>query len=239
MKLHVKLHVIQTLDCQLSTTIIHSSPKETQVLEGCISFWKECISVNLTSCRSTLEIIWQNWNNPGSLTLMQGHVYVNDTWCQVHWYTLFPKRNATSQNMHFFWWRVYIMKGWNFFQALSSIRLFKINCMFWVISLVPFLKVLQENTQCIEYLIPFFNLGMEKTQIPKIYLPPKNMKMCHIFSICPKNGGKALCDFLVCVFFFLARLYILEFSLTQNIQSFLKGLMVKDITWLSADVCYL
>ena len=27
---------------------VHSSPKETQVLEGCISFGEECISVNLT-----------------------------------------------------------------------------------------------------------------------------------------------------------------------------------------------
>ncbi len=40
---------------------------------------------------------------PGSY---QEH-YVNDTWCQVYWYTRFPKRNATSQNLRFFWWRVY------------------------------------------------------------------------------------------------------------------------------------
>ncbi len=32
--------------------------------------------------------------------------YVNDTWCQVHWYTLFPKRNATFKNLRFFWGRV-------------------------------------------------------------------------------------------------------------------------------------
>ena len=29
---------------------VHPSPKDTQVLEGCISFEEECISVNLTSC---------------------------------------------------------------------------------------------------------------------------------------------------------------------------------------------
>ena len=51
--------------------------------------------------------------DPGSLTLTQGHVnfvrwsYVNDTRCQVHWYTLYPKRNATFKNLHFFWGRVY------------------------------------------------------------------------------------------------------------------------------------
>ncbi len=45
--------------------------------------------------------------DPGSLTLTQGHVNVNDTWCQVHWYTLFPKRNATFKSVDFLWGRVY------------------------------------------------------------------------------------------------------------------------------------
>ena len=32
---------------------VHSSPKETQVLEDCISFGEECISVNLISSKSS------------------------------------------------------------------------------------------------------------------------------------------------------------------------------------------
>ena len=28
-------------------------------------------------------------------------------WCQIQWYTLFPKRNATFKNLHFFWGRVW------------------------------------------------------------------------------------------------------------------------------------
>ncbi len=31
------------------STLVHTSPKEMQVLEGCISFGEECIYVNLTS----------------------------------------------------------------------------------------------------------------------------------------------------------------------------------------------
>ncbi len=34
---------------QEEAQVLHFSPKETQVLEGCISFGEECVSVNLTS----------------------------------------------------------------------------------------------------------------------------------------------------------------------------------------------
>ena len=36
--------------------LIHSSPKQTQVLRGCISFGEDCISVNLTSCIDKIDM---------------------------------------------------------------------------------------------------------------------------------------------------------------------------------------
>ena len=64
--------------------------------------------------------------------------YVNDTWCQIHWYTLFPKRNATFKNLRFFWGRVYVvnhrMTIFCIWTKLFLCSMFHVNQQKWKIS---------------------------------------------------------------------------------------------------------
>ncbi len=58
----------------------------------------------------SLTLAWDRENFVFEMQLLavcyQGHCR-NDVWPEVHWHTIFPKRNAIFKNLRFFWKRVY------------------------------------------------------------------------------------------------------------------------------------
>ncbi len=99
-------------------THIHSSEKEMQLpnllVESVfvILMWRPVLKrlVSLQEPWETLEWFLLAHCYQEHSGIATRSVLAFDIWSNIKWRTLFPKREATSENLHFFWGRVYVTK---------------------------------------------------------------------------------------------------------------------------------